>query len=140
MLIFSSLSIVKYTDRLDIFPPLKNINLQPNHTQIAIGVLSFHVTADPLNVDHFTTGSLPICSDVVPDALVVASTGSVSGIGTAQELPLAPTSTLSMELASAERVNLIEGAQLSRAIRFVNSRAMLSWVIEIIGQVVLFVY
>lgn len=73
-------------------------------------MLSFHVTADPLNVDHLTTGSLPTCSDVVPDAVVVASTGSVSGSGTEQLFPLAPTSTLSMLDASVESVYLIEGA------------------------------
>lgn len=70
----------------------------------------------------------------------MASTGSVSGIGTEQEFPLAPTSTLSMLDASAESVYFIEGEHLSRAMRFVNSRAMLSWVIEMIGQVVLLIY
>jgi hypothetical protein len=78
-------------------------------------VLSFHDTAEPLNADHLTTGSLPTFSDVVPDDVVVASTGSVSGIGTEQVFPLAPTSTLSMEFPSADSVYFMEGAHWSRA-------------------------
>lgn len=78
-------------------------------------MLSFHETAEPLNVDHLTTGSLPTFSDVVPDDVVVASTGSVSGIGTEQVFPFAPTRTLSMLVPSSDSVYLIKGAHWSRA-------------------------
>lgn len=127
-----------YTSEIQVPISIQLNKQKRNKTQSTIGEVSFHVTADPLNVDHLTYGSPPILSDVDPDADVVASTGSVIGSGTEQLFPLAPTSTLTIELASVERVYLIEGAHLSRAMRFVNSLAILSWVIEMIGHVVLF--
>jgi hypothetical protein len=65
-----------------------------------IGSESRKVTADPLNVTHIVSGSLPSCSVAVPEEVVVAATGNVTGIGMVQVLSSAVTVTSVMDRPS----------------------------------------
>jgi hypothetical protein len=57
-------------------------------------VLKVRVTGDPLRVTHMMGGSLPMTSEVkVPPLAVTLPAGMVTGMGEAQVLALAVTTT-----------------------------------------------
>ena len=58
-----------------------------------IGLARFIVTGWPVSRTHTVYGSLPICSVVAPVGVLLGLllVGKVTGIGDAQELPLAVT-------------------------------------------------
>lgn len=67
-----------------------------------MGVVRVYVTGLPRKVVHLVSGSVPSCSFVDPEDVVVAGPGNWTGIGTEHELPAAPTVTPVIWVLSAE--------------------------------------